>query len=234
MLNGDGRRRLYLILAAVTAIGVMAAIGVALAATSPPTEKQYEEGVRAEVASAPSAAQQQALGIMRRSQTSSDAMPPELTAQLTANERFTGMQGANVALARRAGGAPGAAWVIPGTGIVCLAAFASPSATEGPGQLGVAGCQQEASAEDGTMYVESAGASAPGKAFVAGIVPDGVSAVTLDLASGSSVQAQVHENVYMDEVEGEATDLRFSGPSGPVTVGGLRMYQGKTTPQATG
>src|SRR5690349_10246308 len=119
MLNGKRRRRLYLFLAAVTAIGVIAAIGVALAATSsPPTEKQYEEGVRAEVASAPSAAQQQALGIVRRSQSASDAMPPELTARLTANERFTGMQGANVALARRAGGAPGAAWVIPGTGTV--------------------------------------------------------------------------------------------------------------------
>jgi hypothetical protein len=226
MLNGNGWHRNRLV-AALTTFGVLAAIGVAVAATgtlsSPPSEQQYEAGARTEVASAPSAAQLQALGILRRSQTSSDALPQELAARLTANERFTGMDGANVALARRAGGASGAAWVIPGTGTVCLAAFSSADASEGAGKLSAASCQQEASAETGRMYVESKGASAPGTVFIAGVVPDGVSAVTLDLAAGGSVSASVHENVYMDQIGGEAADLRFNGPSGPVSVGGLQM-----------
>jgi hypothetical protein len=227
MLNGNGRRCKRLVIAALTALGVFGVIGGAVAATgtlsSPPTEQQYEAGARTEVASAPSAAQRQALGILRRAQTAGDALPGELSSRLTANERFTGMDGANVALARRAGGVGGAAWVIPGTGTVCLAAFSSADASEGAGKLSAASCQQEASAEGGRMYVEAEGASAPGSVFIAGVVPDGVSSVTLGLAGGGSVSVDVHENVYMDQIGGEAADLRFNGPSGPVSVSGLQM-----------
>jgi ABC-type uncharacterized transport system ATPase component len=49
--------------------------------------------------------------------------------------------------------------------------------------------------------------------FVAGLVPDGVSTVTLDLADGTHQSVAVTENLYMAEIKGHIATIKFDTAS---------------------
>jgi hypothetical protein len=221
------KHRRYFLIATIGLLVIAAIAGAALAASggggSVPTAAQYAAGTRASLATSPSSDQIAALSILGRAQDDTDAVPAQIASSLT-HGSFTGLYGANVALARRAHGIPsGAAWVIPGTGAVCLIAASSTDANGAPvpGLPGGSGCEPNASATTGQMYVESGSVKAPGEDFVSGVVPNGVSSVTVDLIGGNSQIVDVHENVYLAEVHGHIANVRFDGSSGPVTLEGV-------------
>jgi len=58
----------------------------------------------------------------------------------------------------------------------------------------------------------------PNTAFVAGVVPDGVHAVSVVEGGGNARAIQVHENVYTALVHGTAR-LSFAGSDGDVNLG---------------
>ncbi len=209
--------RSYLILAVVAMM--LAVAGVAIAATtggSPTTFSQYEAGQRAQLASAPDVAQTEAFSILRRARTSADALPAQLSLVLASSGHFTGVFGANVALSRRVNGlgSTGSAWVVPGSGALCVYATINtdPSAPQAGAPSGGV-CQPDDGATQGDLYVESESDMAPGMDFVAGLVPDGVSTVTLDLADGTHQSVAVTENLYMAEIKGHIATIKFDTAS---------------------
>lgn len=70
----------------------------------------------------------------------------------------------------------------------------------------------------GDLALEGGTAEDPGMNFVAGLVPDGVTAVVLHVEGGSSMSVPVSGNMYMQEVKGWVNEITFEGPSGPRTV----------------
>jgi hypothetical protein len=130
----------------------------------------------------------------------------------------------------------GGAWLIPGNGTVCLetenaqamamsAAQLPPGSSAPvavpriPGAMGVAGCTTDAIAARGWSAGTSSARESPGMIFTAGIVPDGVNAVTVHLSGRKPVSLSVHENVYMAEVHGWPASVSFTGPEGATTIG---------------
>ena len=87
-----------------------------------------------------------------------------------------------------------------------------------PGARGVAGCTTDAIAARGWSAGTSSARESPGMIFTAGIVPDGVNAVTVHLSGRKPVSLSVHENVYMAEVHGWPASVSFTGPAGPVSI----------------
>lgn len=193
-------------------LGVLAAAGIAVAASTGGTAvspSSYEAGARAVLPTAAAPQQVAALGVLGRAQTPADAVPP---ADVPKGPSFTDMIGANTSLARRAKGlTDGEAWIVPGDGTVCL--ITEPGGTA---------CQGNPSVIEGRLYTVGYSAEEPNVESVAGIVPGGVSMVTLELAGGGSQQLAVHENVYMQpKVVGRINSISFDGPSGPVTITGV-------------
>jgi hypothetical protein len=144
-----------------------------------------------------------------------------------------GSEGVNVSLARRAYGFPDgeAAWVMPANdGLVCLVAAdaqavqeitepASAPPTHVPGANDVTTCQAAATINTGwpLSYGHVVGDPA-GENFTGGIVPDGVSQITIGVAGGPTTSFAVHDNVWMGYVPGAPdSESFFSGPTGPVT-----------------
>lgn len=157
-------------------------------------------GASETLAQRPDASAAAVLKVLRRVQSSCDAIPAEVSGSVT------NASGANPALARRARGLRGgAAWVVPGSGDVCLIAEAK------SGTNGGASCAADEAADSGVLTLETRSAQAPGVIFVAGMVPDGVSNVTLTLEGGTTQVLPVHENVYMHEVDGTPVAVTLSG-----------------------
>jgi hypothetical protein len=158
-------------------------------------------------------AETSALGVMRRPQDSSDAVPTNQMISFSANS------GANPSLARHVlptgtdGSIAGEAWLVPGSGKICLIDTSATSSAQGG-----AGCVVDGVADTGRLMIESTSAISPGKALVSGLVPDGVTTVSLKTSSGRTLQVPVTENVYMDEVAGWVSKASFDGSSGPVSV----------------
>jgi hypothetical protein len=141
----------------------------------------------------------------------------------------------NASLARRAQGfTSGAAWVIPANDdIVCLVAENaqalemnsepgwSPSTpvTRVPGASGVTSCTPMAAIYNDWSAGYAGGRDTPGESFTGGIVPDGVSQVTVETTGGSTVTFTVHENVWMGDVPGAPTSVNYTAPIAPATVG---------------
>jgi len=199
--------------------------GIALADTTNgggvvPSNAEYAAGQRAQLAKSIASEQATALGILSRAQTPTDAIPQSGVTPLV-DGSFIDRYGANVALARRADGlTAGAAWVVPGTGAVCLLSASSLN-SEGspiPGMPGGGVCTTTASVTAGTTYVVSGSRNDPGVEFLAGIVPDGVGSVTVSLADGTTLGIAVHENVYTAAIHGSISEVRFTGPNGPVVL----------------
>jgi hypothetical protein len=193
-------------------LGVLAAAGIAVAASTGGTAvspSSYEAGAKAVLPTAASAQQVAALSVLGRAQTAADAVP---AADVPRGPSFTGMIGANTSLARRAQGlTDGEAWIVPADGTICL--ITEPGGTA---------CQGNPSVFEGRLYTVGYGDEEPNVESVAGIVPNGVSTVTLGLDGGDSQQLAVHENVYMQpKVTGRINTISFDGPSGPVTITGV-------------
>jgi hypothetical protein len=220
------RRRSAAVLAGL--LGASAAVsGLALAvgggpgAPVPPT--QFAAGQRAALATTPSAAGLGTLGVLRRAQTTADAVPSGVTAGLTEGV-FSGAFGANVALARRVGGlTAGSAWVVPGDGSVCLIAASAGDPNGG------ATCASSAIVAAGGLEMEAGTHRAPGVVFVAGVAPDGVSQVTLHLSGGASQTLTVRDNVYMAEVHGAVAATTFAGAAPLAPTGQIGPAAAPTT-----
>jgi hypothetical protein len=229
------RRRLLVAIALLCVPGAVG--GLALAGTfdgeriSP---QQWVDGQRVPPAVAITPGQAADLGILRRPRVASDALLPWDAFSMAHTPMAA--NGVNPSLSRRAEGFPsGAAWVIPGNGTICLIAdnpqglaMASKQLAPGsttparvariPGADGATGCTTDSSAAKGWSAGTSGTRESPGMTFTAGIVPDGVSAVTIHLAGGGSVSLPVHENVYMAEVHGWPSSVSLTGSAGPVSI----------------
>lgn len=197
--------------------------------------QQWVDGQRVRPAVAITPAQSANLGILRRPRVASDALLP--WDAFSATHTPMAANGVNPSLSRRAEGfASGAAWVIPGNGTICLIAdnaqglaMASEQLAPGattpaavariPGADGATGCTTDSTAAKGWSAGAGGTRESPGMTFTAGIVPDGVAAVTVSLAGGGSLSLLVHENVYMAEIHGWPSSVSFTGPAGRVTIG---------------
>jgi hypothetical protein len=205
-----GRRgRSALVVVAVLVCGSGSAGGLALAGSFNATAEDPQAWVNGQrVAPAQTIAPDQSAGlaILRRPRDASDVMPAAMVAGLTVSPADA--NGPNPALSRRAQGlTDGAAWVVPGDGMICLV-------TDGGGT-----CQPDASVADGKWPVMTGGSSkAPGMTAVAGLVPDGVDQVVLTLGDGSTQTIAVHENVYLATVHGGLRSVSYTGPDGVVTL----------------
>ena len=220
----------------VVAIGVIGASGamggLALAGTFSSTTispQAWVDGQRVMPEQAPTPEQTASLAILRRPRVAVDALPAYYSQVLT-NTPAAG-QGANVALARRAYGfSNGAAgWVIPANdGAICLVAANAQALREisepttehihVPGANDDVQCEAAATVITGWPLAYGSDGTTPGMNFTAGIVPDGVSQVSVGVTDGTITTFPVHDNVWMGEVPGQPDSEHFNGPSGPVTA----------------
>jgi hypothetical protein len=150
-----------------------------------------------------SAEQATSFALLRRAQVASDRLPEGRSHAFEGG--FMGLRGLNPALARRASTALGDLWVVPGNGHIALYdGGATCNPTEAVGRHGM------------VMW----GSSRPHEQiFVQGLVPDGVSCVTLTAADGVSTAATVTENVYAAILAAGLRLGRFDGPTGPIEFG---------------
>jgi hypothetical protein len=95
---------------------------------------------------------------------------------------------------------------VPGNGTLCLIAV-------GAGQ-----CASDAEAEEGYLSVMTGSRDHPGESALAGVVPDGVTSVTVTNTAGESFTLPVVENVYMTTLSGAFQSMTFIGPNGSVTI----------------
>jgi hypothetical protein len=209
--------------------------GLALAGTfngGTISPQAWVDGQRVEPETTVTPDQTASLGILRRSVVASDALDPYDNHVLT--DTPAAANGVNVSLARRAQGfTSGAAWVIPGnSGIICLVAenaqAVAMDSEPGPwqdhtrvaGANGVTGCAADSKVTTGWWAGYGFTRDTPGMDFTGGIVPDGVSQVTVTVADGASTSLPVHDNVWMGSVPGAPASISFDGPSGTVTISG--------------
>jgi len=169
----------------------------------------------ARLATAAAADQVATFAVLRRSRAATDALPAAMLAPGLTGGRDVETFGTNVNLARRATGlTAGAAWIIPGATGMCLAAEAGTAADAPSG----ASCGDSAIAESGRMYVEAHGPAAASADFVAGLVPDGVDAVTITLANGTSERVAVHDNVYTAATDAAIRSVRIDVAGQAITL----------------
>jgi hypothetical protein len=140
--------------------------------------------------------------ILRREQLDGDQLPQERRKGLEGGR--IGQLGFNPSLARRATTPVGDIWVIPGNGWIALqddgGAVATPT---------------EVIASQGTMMWTDR----EGKGMVCGLVPDGVSEVTLFDHGNGSVNASVEDDVYGAMLTALFSSLRFTGSNGVIEQG---------------
>lgn len=204
--SGTGRTRARRFAAATAALAVLAGGGALAATTLAPSTAPPGPGEPRALTIAPETSA--AFGILRRPAGAGDVIPQ------SAEVSFSGASGANPQLARRAAGLSGSeGWVIPGRGSTCILVN---SLTD---DLGGATCNPNASATAGEMRLEAFARDVPGVTFVAGLVPDDVHSVLLNLTSGKSTTVQVHENLYAAEVHGGLESAYLITPTGQLLVG---------------
>lgn len=152
----------------------------------------------------------QTFAVLDRAVSMQDAVPAVEDDGLTGGS-FTQDFGANLGLARAVAGLPaGAAWVVPGNGSVCLIADASYGSTAAPD--GGAMCSADATAAGG--YLEFTTGHMGTDSSVAGLVPNGVDAVQIQLADGSQQSVAVHDNVYLASLSEDLVAVSFTLPDG--------------------
>ncbi len=187
----------------VTAVIVAATgTGLALAASSSGPQEPVPPVAESAPVAAVEASAGSHLGVLRRSQIAADAVPGSIPIV------FSAASGANIALARRVPGQDTSdAWVIPGRGTTCILARAE-------GALGGAACTSSAAADAGQLNIQSASDKAPGEELLAGVVPDGVDAVTVTLTDGATAALSVRENVYAGVIHGAVSNVTATAPGG--------------------
>jgi hypothetical protein len=186
-------------ISAAVAFAALAAASAGLAdasgllGTAQPTSPNTDQV--APLAQAPDPTDLAMLGILRRPQQPGDALPAEADRTQDPIARSTGE---NPALAREVSfGALGDAWVIPADGGVCL-------------QSQGAGCDNDVDGHPPYIQLLSGGIDHPGVYHITGLVPDGVSSVTLHLADGTDDVVAVQQNVYMADVRSGTTSTTFT------------------------
>lgn len=189
-------------LAGLTGAGIAVA---AVLSPAPVSFSQYHDGTTAPLAPAVPPADSTELFILRRPVTAVDALPAAFVIRHQ-HSALVGALGANLALARKAVGlSSGAAWVIPADQMICLAV-----SDDGTDSISGTACASDVSVARGRE------ALIIGR-FVAGIVPNGVSTVTITLSDGMSSTVAVHDNVYTFESSASPLTVTFTGPAGPIS-----------------
>ena len=102
--------------------------------------------------------------------------------------------------------------LIPGDGMICFDAHF-------PVAGGGGTCQPDATVNAGQVLISGFNDTAPNLQGIAGIVPDGVTTVTITAANEPAQSLSVYENVYMTEIALGSFTVSFNGPNGPVTLG---------------
>ena len=171
----------------------------------------WVEGQRVTPEAAMTADQTADLEILRRPRVASDALPQADISDYTASP--TAANGPNVALSRSAQGFSGGddAWLVPGNGMICFN-------YDDPGAGGGGSCGPDAFVNEGRMLLFGGYTAAHPLEAVGGVVPDGVTQVTLETTQGTTITVPVHENVYIATLSGMFASMTFQGPNGPVTV----------------
>jgi hypothetical protein len=194
-LNTGKQRRRGIVVLTVCTVAV-AGVSLARGSSGSSTPFQPPTSRSGALATGPDSASTASFGIMRRPRTSADDISSHAIGGLSS------ASGANIVLARRAQGfRDGEAWVIPGTGNECLWAESTTAKNGG------AVCDGDSTATTGGLMLEAETPSAPGRVFIAGLVPDGIASVTITLTDGSTRTSPVHENVYMKEITGAAKSV---------------------------
>jgi len=150
-----------------------------------------------------SAEQAASFAILRREQVAGDQLPRGRRDAVDGGG-MARRRGLNSALARRAATQIGDVWVVPGNGYVALLVDGGAVCTE-------------------TGFVARQGTvtwtSQDGKGIVHGLVPDGVTEVTLFDSEDAPTSVLVTENVYGARLARYFRSLRFTGPAGKVELG---------------
>lgn len=213
------RERLSLgrpLVVALALLGASGSVGgLALAGTfddTPISPQAWVDGQRVQPERAITPAQSAQLEILRRPRVPSDALPGDPSSWT--DDPADGSSGANPALSRSAQGLPaGAAWLIPGDGMICVD-------VRFPIAGGGGTCQPDATVNAGQVLMSGFNDQAPGIQGIAGIVPDGVTTITIAPSNGPAQSVSVHENIYMTEIALGGFTVSFNGPDGPVTMNG--------------
>lgn len=233
--RGRGRTPGRPLVVLITLLGVSGSLGgLALAGTfntGTISPQAWLGGQRVTPEAAPTPDQTASLALLQRPVAGSDALPAYYVQVLT-NTPAGGSEGVNVTLARRAYGFPDgeAAWVMPANdGLVCLVAAnaqalqeisepASQPPTHVPGAVDVTTCQAGTTISTGWPLSYGHGAGGPpGESFTAGVVPNGVSQITIGVSGGPPTTFPVYDNVWMGYIPGAPDSETFTGPNGPVT-----------------
>lgn len=144
--------------------------------------------------------QARSFAILRRPEEEGDRLP-----QSTFDRGGLELRGLNPALARRAVTGLGDLWVVPGNGHIAL-------------YDGSATCSPTDWVVDRGMVMWGS-ARRNDHVVVQGLVPDGVSQVTLITNDEGSTTGDVVDNVYATEMAGSFKLGRFDGPIGRVEFG---------------
>jgi hypothetical protein len=160
-------------------------------------------GKRAPIKAVPKAEASQ-FGALRSGRSAEDDLPAAVRAAISGAGQWSGNSwGANFALARRvdaaAGGTP--VYLVPADGYVCAVFAGSPAAFD---------CRSTSAASAGELLTTIEGSRAE---EIVGVVPDGVSAVTVQSQSGSTDSVPVRDNVYKTKTS-NARSIEFNGPGG--------------------
>ena len=204
-LNAHWRRRrlngpLIAILALVGSVGTIGGLAAAGVLPKIISDQQYANGGRVQIDTAITPAEKAAFGILRRPRVPSDAYPRSL---LHLYGEIYPQAGSNAGLSRRAQGLGSPAWIIAANdNILCLIA------------VGGGDCSPLQPAERGLLATFNGGRKAHGGVRMAGVVPDGVSTVTIHSNNGSTVTVRVHDNVYVAFVPGGFESLWFRKRNG--------------------
>jgi hypothetical protein len=150
-----------------------------------------------------SAEQAQSFAILRRPQIERDRLPNSHREMFEGG--LTGRCGLNPELARRAVTQLGDMWVVPGSGYIALV-------------VGGMVCNRTEIAARQGMVTWTSDSDAL-RDLVHGLVPDGVSGVSLLAANDASTTVAVTDNAYGTVLNGHLRSVRFSGPTGTVVLG---------------
>lgn len=210
-------------------LGVAAVVGLGAGAVATAGNDNPANPAQAAAAANDSAVAAQA-GIFRRARSERDALPAGVAQVATAeasNASTTRALHEDISNSRRADPGTGrfGVWVVPATrtredGTVVNDVCAHTQTVTGTSLgSGGEGCVAEADfATEGTGTVTSGGAGgapgfAPHEAVVAGIVPDDITTVTLHLAEGDTLTANVQNNYYLFDTTKTITAVTYTGPS---------------------
>jgi hypothetical protein len=190
-------------LAAVLAIGAGTVTASAEQGGATPPEAQAAAGAGVAPATVVQYAESSRFGELRRPRSGDDALPPRWNDQIGADSRRGSRWGADTAESRRA--AP-QVWLVPGNGFLCVA-----NVSPGDGSLGF-GCATPAQVEQGLL--QPADVDQNGNGVVTGVMPDGVTSVTLVNDDGSTQAVAVSHNVYQAAVDSRLLEVRWTDSAG--------------------